>query len=96
MVIRRAFLANAYPKGSPERIELNKRTATSEYYPSKPYLSTPDGKQLQDQSPSRRRGSDFGAGEGSFADDGWKLIFLDSFHGSQTVSTFVHFPQQSP
>jgi hypothetical protein len=43
MVIRRAFLANAYPKGSPERKELNKRTATSEYYPSKPYLSTLTG-----------------------------------------------------
>ena len=43
MVIRRAFLANAYPNGSPERRELNKRTATSEYYPSKPYLSTLTG-----------------------------------------------------
>ena len=43
MVIRRTFLANVYPKGSPERTELNKRTATSEYYPSKPYLSTLTG-----------------------------------------------------
>jgi hypothetical protein len=45
-VIRRTFLASKYPKGSEERIALNKEWLTSEYMPSHKYGLFKDGKPI--------------------------------------------------